>query len=353
MTRRPAHSHTEQPGLTIALKTISVISRLRKSSSPSRWLMGLPPTSPRLKFTHAQSGGSPMPRRPPRHPPSPSSRSRSLELLDQDEEKLISPVKEPEVQARPRSRSLDGLLDEDDIVPEMKTEELLKPDNESKIDSRMFLEALDKLSDTKAKDSISQVVPEKAESNVEEGTIVKLHSDKSDNQKAKSNENQSPIPVPRQRLKIAAETKSEPVDIVEREDVQKSSSHEVNSDKERQNLPTRPPKPNRFVSVDTALASVIPSLEDEKNSQASSENIDPCDNTELKERLVVTGSDKLTLLKAKSCGAGLDSDESISSNEYKSREQGSLLSLPTGAEPKRKKNFMDKCVNKMRSFMRK
>ncbi|KOX68495.1 Sterile alpha and TIR motif-containing protein 1, partial [Melipona quadrifasciata] len=205
----------------------------RMHSNESRG--SLPPTSPRLKFTHAQSGGSPMPRRPPRHPPSPSSRSRSLELLDQDEEKSISPVKEPEVQARPRSRSLDGLLDEDDTVPEMKTEELMKPDNESKIDSRMFLEALDKLSDTKVKDSLSQVVPEKAERNVEEGTIVKLHSDKSDNQKAKSNENQSPIPVPRQRLKTAAETKSEPVDIVEREDVQKepcASSHEVNSDKE-------------------------------------------------------------------------------------------------------------------------
>lgn len=293
-----------------------------------------------------------MPRRPPRHPPSPSSRSRSLELLDQDEKKSISPVKEPEVQARPRSRSLDGLLDEDGIVPEMKTEELLKPDNESKIlDSRMFLEALDRLSDTKIKDSFSQVVPEKAENNVEEGTIVKLQSD----QKAKSNESQSPIPVPRQRLKTTAETKSEPVDIAEGEEVQTSSNLEMNSDKEEQNLPTRPPKPNRFVSVDTALSSVIPSLEDEKNSQASSENIDPCDsNTELlKERLVVTGSDKLTLLKAKSCGAGLDSDENISSNEYKSREQGSLLSLPTGAEPKRKKNFMDKCVNKMRSFMRK
>lgn len=315
--------------------------------------MGLPPTSPRLKFTHAQSGGSPMPRRPPRHPPSPSSRSRSLELLDQDEEKSISPVKEPEVQARPRSRSLDGLLDEDNIVPEMKTEELLKPDNESKIDSRMFLEALDKLSDTKVNDCLSQVVPEKAESNVEKGTIVKLHSDKSDDQRSKSNENQNPIPVPRQRLKTAAETKSEPVDIAEREEVQKSSSLEMNSDKERQNLPTRPPKPNRFVSVDTALSAVTPRLEDE-NSQTSSENINPCDsNTELKERLVVTESDKLTLLKAKSCGAGLDSDESISSNEYKSREQGSLLSLPTGAEPKRKKNFMDKCVNKMRSFMRK
>lgn len=200
--------------------------------------MGLPPTSPRLKFTHAQSGGSPIPRRPPRHPPSPSSRSRSLELLDQDEEKSISPIKEPEVQARPRSRSLDGLLDEDGIVPEMKTEELLKPDNESKIDSRMFLEALDKLSDTKVNNSLSQVAPEKTESNVEEGTIVKLHSGKSDDQGAKSNKNQSPIPVPRQRLKTTAETKSEPVNIVEREEVQKSSSLEMNSDKEGQNLQT-------------------------------------------------------------------------------------------------------------------
>lgn len=317
--------------------------------------MGLPPTSPRLKFTHTQPGGSPVPRRPPRHPPSPSTRSRSLELLDQDEKKSVSPVREPEAQARPRSRSLDGLLDED-IVPEKKTAESSKPGNENEIDSRISLEVLDRLSDTKVENNLFQIVPEGAQNNIDRGPTVNLHSHKSNDRKTKLSGNQSPIPIPRQRLKTAAEIKSESVNIVEEKELQKSSNFEENNDKGEQNLPTRPPKPNRFVSVDTALSSVTSSMEDEKDSQASSENVDPCDsNTELKERLVVTGSDKSTLLKAKSCGAGLDSDGSISSNEYKSksREQGSLLSLPTGAEPKRKKNFMDKCVNKVRSFMRK
>jgi len=66
-----------------------------------------------------------------------------------------------------------------------------------------------------------------------------------------------------------------------------------------------------------------------------------------------------TLLKtSRSCGAGLDSDGSITSSEYSgsrpcAKGQGSLLSLPAGAEPKRKRNFMDKCVNKVRSFMKK
>lgn len=68
---------------------------------------------------------------------------------------------------------------------------------------------------------------------------------------------------------------------------------------------------------------------------------------------------KSTMLKAsRSCGAGLDSDGSISSSEYGGHKAcakgpGSLLSLPAGAEPKRKRNFMDKCVNKVRSFMKK
>lgn len=284
--------------------------------------MRFPPTSPRLKFTHTQPGGSPIPRRPPRHPPSPSTRSRSLELLDQDEKTSISPVKEPEVQARPRSNSLDGLLDEDGLVSDMKTEDSLKPSIENKIDSRISSEVLKRLSDTKLEDNSFQITtPQRGQNKVEEESTVNLHSCKSNNdQKTKSNESQSPIPVPRQRLKTVAETKSEPVNTV-------------------------------------TLSTVTSNVEDEKeDSQTSSENVDPCDdNAELKERLVVTGNDKSTLLKAKSCGAGLDSDESISSNEYKSRsrEQGSLLSLPTGAEPKRKKNFMDKCVNKVRSFMRK
>lgn len=315
--------------------------RLRKSSSPSRWLIGLPPTSPRLKFIHTHPGGSPVPRRPPRYPPSPSTRSRSLELLDPDEKKSVSPVKESEAQVRPRSRSLDGLLDEDSVMSDMKTEESSKLCNESKIDSKISLEPLDKLSDIKIEDNLSQIVPQKIQNEVE-GSI-NLYSNESNDQK--TNENQSPIPVPRQRLKT--EMKSESV-TVQQEETQKSSSEE-NSIKEEHSL-IRPSKPYRFVSMDTS------SMEHEKeNSQTSSENIDPCDNAELKKRLVVTGNDKSTLLKAKSCGAGLDSDENILSNEYKSksREEGSLLSLPTGAEPKRKKNFMDKCVNKVRSFMKK
>lgn len=294
-----------------------------------------------MKFIHTHPGGSPVPRRPPRYPPSPSTRSRSLELLDPDEKKSVSPVKESEAQVRPRSRSLDGLLDEDSVMSDMKTEESSKLCNESKIDSKISLEPLDKLSDIKIEDNLSQIVPQKIQNEVE-GSI-NLYSNESNDQK--TNKNQSPIPVPRQRLKT--EMKSESV-TVQQEETQKSSSEE-NSIKEEHSL-IRPSKPYRFVSMDTS------SMEHEKeDSQTSSENIDPCDNAELKKRLVVTGNDKSTLLKAKSCGAGLDSDENILSNEYKSksREEGSLLSLPTGAEPKRKKNFMDKCVNKVRSFMKK
>ncbi|CAK9821985.1 hypothetical protein ANTRET_LOCUS606 [Anthophora retusa] len=318
--------------------------------------MGLPPTSPRLKFTHTHPGGSPVPRRPPRHPPSPSTRSRSLELLDQDENKTISPVREPEkTQTRPRSRSLDGLLDEDSIMPDMKTEESPKPSNENKTDSSMSLETLDRLSDVKAEDILTQVVPQRTEIREEKIPTVNIHSESSEDRVAESNEAQSPKPVPRQRVKPVVEVKPEPGDTVQGEEAEKSPNLEECSEKE---TPMRPSKPNRFVSVDGALSTVVSCMEDEKEySQTSSDNVDPCDSsTELKERLVVTGNDKSTLLKARSCGAGLDSDESISSNEYKpnkSREQGSLLSLPTGAEPKRKKNFMDKCVNKVRSFMRK
>lgn len=202
--------------------------RLRKSSSPSRWLIGLPPTSPRLKFIHTHPGGSPVPRRPPRYPPSPSTRSRSLELLDPDEKKSVSPVKESEAQVRPRSRSLDGLLDEDSVMSDMKTEESSKLCNENKIDSKISLEPLDKLSDIKIEDNLSQIVPQKIQNEVE-GSI-NLYSNESNDQK--TNENQSPIPVPRQRLKT--EMKSESV-TVQQEETQKSSSEE-NSIKEEHSL---------------------------------------------------------------------------------------------------------------------
>lgn len=261
-----------------------------------------------------------MPRRPPRHPPSPSARSRSLELLDREEKKSVSPVREAETPTRPRSRSLDGLLDEDGIVPDMKTEELPTQSNESDATNlKEPLDASDRLSDRK-------VIGDEDDVQVQQG-------DKAEGEQ-KINRDQNPVPVPRQRAKASGvEAKLEPVNAVEREE--KSSGVEERNVKES-------------------------NLEDEKeeNSQTSSENVGPCDsNVELKEKLMMlTGcNDKSTLLKARSCGAGLDSDESISSNEYKpkSKEQGSLLSLPTGAEPKRKKNFMDKCVNKVRSFMRK
>lgn len=142
-------------------------------------------------------------------------------------------------------------------------------------------------------------------------------------------ENEDPTPVPRQRTRTSMEAKEA-----------KRTPEEPNHREE--NPPMRPPKPNRFISLDGQL------LVAEEEGPIS-------ESAELRERLVATGNDKSTLLKAKSCGAGLDSDESISSNEYKpkTKEQGSLLSLPTGVEPKRKKNFMDKCVNKVRSFMRK
>lgn len=280
-----------------------------------------------------------MPRRPPRHPPSPSVRSRSLELLDHEEKKSVSPATETEVQARPRSRSLDGLLDEDGIVSEMKTEEPPKLNGGNDTETEASLKTLDKHIDKMTDDAV-QISLQETENNA-------------DNVEPSSPGNKNPIPVPRHRIKSISETKSESVSTEQSEDKEKLLNLEESSEMEAQHPPARPPKPNRFVSVDTALSR----MEDEKNeSQASSEDADPCDSSaELKERLVASGNDKSTLLKAKSCGAGLDSDESISSNDYKpkSREQGSLLSLPTGAEPKRKKNFMDKCVNKVRSFMRK
>ncbi|KOC70905.1 Sterile alpha and TIR motif-containing protein 1, partial [Habropoda laboriosa] len=198
----------------------------RMHSNESR--VGLPPTSPRLKFTHTHPGGSPIPRRPPRHPPSPSTRSRSLELLDQDEKKSVSPVREPEkTQTRPRSRSLDGLLDEDGIMPDMKTEESPKPSNESnKTDSNTSLETLDRLSDAKVEDILIQAVPQSVQIKGEQEPIVNLHSENCEDQVAKSSEAQSPRPVPRQRVKTAVEVKSESVNTVQQEEAQNSPNLE-------------------------------------------------------------------------------------------------------------------------------
>lgn len=275
-----------------------------------------------------------MHRRPPRHPPSPSTRSRSLELLDQDEKKSVSPVREPEPQPRPRSRSLDGLLDEDGMLPEMKTEESTKQKQSQgcKTDSETA-EAANRLV---VPEIVVRSEPEAAGSNIEGGQVDRVTSLENG-----SEENKDPTPVPRQRTRTVAEAK----------EAKRISTTQEEPHHREENPPTRPPKPNRFISMEAHHLNT-----NEQGSKVGSENVDPCaGNAELKERLIATGNDKSTLLKAKSCGAGLDSDESISSNDYKPRtkEQGSLLSLPTGAEPKRKKNFMDKCVNKVRSFMRK
>lgn len=215
-----------------------------------------------------------MPRRPPRHPPSPSTRSRSLELLDQDEKKSVSPIREPEPQPRPRSRSLDGLLDEDGIVPDMETEESPESGNESKTNATEFLEALQKLSEEKMENDL-KTEQERAESRIEEEAIGEIRFEIPNQQigsQSKSKGGQSPTPIPRQRMKPSVvEVKAEPG--VQREETRKSSSFETYSDKE--GLPTRPSKPSRFMSVDEHLSTVNSNAEGEReNPRTNLENID-------------------------------------------------------------------------------
>jgi len=62
--------------------------------------------------------------------------------------------------------------------------------------------------------------------------------------------------------------------------------------------------------------------------------------------------------EAQGCHTNLDSDTVSTSSSGGPRagiSQGSLLSLPlhSAGEPKRKRNFMDRCVNKVRSLIRK
>jgi hypothetical protein len=69
------------------------------------------------------------------------------------------------------------------------------------------------------------------------------------------------------------------------------------------------------------------------------------------------GSD-VPVNEVQSCHTNLDSDTVSTSSSGGARagiSQGSLLSLPlpSAGEPKRKRNFMDRCVNKVRSLMRK
>lgn len=325
--------------------------RLRKSSSPSRWLMGLPPASPRFKYVHmphaggGSGNGSPaIPRRPPRQQlPSPSVRSRSLELLDQDEEERKSSISAV-VQARPplprpRSRSLDGLLDED--VKSSGGESCEQDKQQQREKSRSHV--------TRNSGEEGQVccvaASEATESQQKDSNGVQIVTSEND-----------PVPVPRTKPNAAEFTP---------EDTRTSSNDQAESEKET--LPTRPPKPSRrFSSSEEQFSTTSGKQREEEEKEErrmgqmkmtqerlqmtndENENNDDDDNDH---------DDRSIMLKTRSCGAGLDSDGSASSSEYsrsgRPKDPGSLLSLPTGAEPKRKRNFMDKCVNKVRSFIKK
>ncbi|KAL6426809.1 hypothetical protein ACFW04_009256 [Cataglyphis niger] len=301
--------------------------------------MGLPPTSPRFKLqAHSGnvSGSSAVPRRPPRQPPSPSTRSRSLELLDQQEQEQKISVSSAIVQRpplprpRPRSRSLDGLLDED-----------VKSDAEESCDEQ-----------NKAQHEKSHSL-----TNPEEDKIIPVSKENEKKPNAESIESKDePRPVPR------IKSKPDAVDMQSEMENARISSNKDENDKEI--LLTRPSKPSRYSSSE------------EQSSTSSSKNFGNQEHQIEKQRIRETAKERLMtrsneekddynddkstiLLKAsRSCGAGLDSDGNISSSEYggsraRAKGPGSLLSLPTGAEPKRKRNFMDKCVNKVRSFMKK
>lgn len=297
--------------------------------------MGLPPTSPRFKFMHAHSGNASgslaVPRRPPRQPPSPSTRSRSLELLDQQEQERKISVSSAIVQRpplprpRPRSRSLDGLLDED---VKSGAEESCEKQNKMQREKSRSL------------------------TNPEEDKTIPLSKEKLNIEDVESKD--EPRPVRRMKSKMPDAIQSEL-------EHPRTSSDKNENDKET--LSTHPPKPNRYSSSEEPSSTSSSKHFENQERQVEEQKI----GETIQERLMTQSNnekddyndDKSTiLLKAsRSCGAGLDSEGSISSNEYggprAAKSPGSLLSLPAGAEPKRKRNFMDKCVNKVRSFMKK
>lgn len=313
--------------------------------------MGLPPTSPRLKFVHTHPGGSPVPRRPPRHPPSPSTRSKSLELLDQDEKKSVLPVVKPEPVPRPRSKSLDGLLDEDDVVPHIKTEELAKDNEDNDQDNKNLCTSCNDTNQTEHCECITDNI----------NVSCKTQQSELSTNKEETKDDKNPLPVPRLKTKVSnSQLEISKVSSKEEKNDKASSSSESNNDKQEDDSTLLPKQTNRCTSIDNDEGEFESScLKDDRevtNSHKRQQTIELCDNSvePIQERLMTIVNDKSTLLKAKSCGAGLDSNESVSSNDYKAeiKEQGSLLSLPAGAEPKRKRNFMDKCVNKVRSFIK-
>lgn len=298
--------------------------------------MGLPPTSPRFKFMYTHPVGTSnslaVPRRPPRQPPSPSTRSRSLELLDQQdqEQKSVSStvVQRPPL-PRPRSRSLDGLLDEDakngeeqDKVQHEKNQEC--PPTSSEDD---------------------KIVPASEENQTELNAEAVEFKDE---------------------LRPISKTKPKVPDGIEFKSVRENIRTSLDKDESDKEVPpTRPPKPSRRSSSEGQSSTCSSRQCADQEHSMEEQTI----RKTAQERLTMQGGhenddydddDKSTvLLKAsRSCGAGLDSDGSVSSSEYsghkaRAKGPGSLLSLPAGAEPKRKRNFMDKCVNKVRSFMKK
>lgn len=291
--------------------------------------MGLPPASPRFKFvhTHPSSGGgsvsgSPaVPRRPPRQQlPSPSARSRSLELLDQDEEERKSSISaivqtRPPL-PRPRSRSLDGLLDED----------------------------------VKSSGGESCKQNKQCEKNKSHLSCNSEEGGKTTNSLGIVTSKYEPIPVPRMKPK-AIECMPEA-----------ENTRILSNDSDKEASVMRLPKPSRrSFNTKEQLSTTFDKRRvgnQERRMEAGTTQEKLITNDENEDDDADNDHDRSTMLKTRSCGAGLDSDGSVSSSEYSKsgdlkKGPGSLLSLPTGVEPKRKRNFMDKCVNKVRSFIRK
>lgn len=250
--------------------------------------MSMPPTAPRLKFIHTHPGRSPIPQRPPRHPATPSVRSRSLELLDQPQHLSRRLLQKPEPLPRPRSRSLDGLLDDDGP-------ELLPVDEKSQLPP---VQQIDN----------NSLVSQYVQTNT---NFFPINSSK---------DNSCPLPVPRLRPRVLKTDINDLKTSVKEVELHDDKSGVVNCGDKTTTLQ------NQNDSGD--------SLTDDKNNQET------------------LNDEKHTMSKAKSCGAGLDDNES---NEFttKVNAQGSLQSLHTELEQKRKGNFMNKCVNKMRSLIKK
>ncbi|XP_066591285.1 phosphatidate cytidylyltransferase, photoreceptor-specific [Prorops nasuta] len=182
------------------------------------------------------------------------------------------------------------------------------------------------------------------------------------NDKSNINNLSIPVPLPRFNADTSLEV-SKSVSVIHQDESRTSSSG--NSESNNRDVPLKPPKQNKLIFSETRAK--ISKLEDTRDENVDvskkhstneiSTKLKKVDKTKCGTKLVEDRAEndanleKSLMLKAKSCGAGLDSGGSYSSNDYKARaltnqNRGSLLSLSTGSEPKRKRNFMDKCVNK-------